>query len=213
MRFRPLLAGVLLWSFAPALGAAGTPSARDVLDRVEKRHRAVADLSASFVQSYRSGMLGRELRETGRVWLKRPGRMLWQYEKPEKKTFLSDGRRYWFYVPADRQVVVREQAGDKSLPTLLLSQTADLSAQFTEKLLKSPGPGLERLELTPRKPDPEVQRVEMDVDAMGRIVAIDVHDTQGNRSRFTFDGIRENEGVPDRMFRFDPPAGVEIVTG
>jgi outer membrane lipoprotein carrier protein len=213
VRLHGLLATVVLLCSGPAVAAPAGPSAREVLDRVEKRHRAVSDLSARFVQSYRSGMLGRELKETGTVFLKRPGRMLWQYEQPEKKTFLSDGQRYWFYVPADKQVVVREQAGDKSLATLLLSQTGALSAQFTEKLLASPRPGLQRLELIPRKPDPEVQRVEMDVDADGRIVAIDVHDTQGNRSRFTFDAIRENVGVPDRMFRFDPPAGVEIVTG
>jgi outer membrane lipoprotein carrier protein len=213
VRLPGLLALVLVLPVAPVPAAPATPSARDVLERVERRHRAVSDLSAHFVQSYRSGMLGRELKETGTVWLKRPGRMLWQYEQPEKKTFLSDGHRYWFYVPADRQVVVREQAGDKSLPTLLLSQTSALSSQFTEKLLESSRPGIQRLELLPRKPDPEVQRVEMDVDAEGRIVAIDVHDTQGNRSRFTFDTIRENVGVPDKMFRFDPPAGVEIVTG
>jgi outer membrane lipoprotein carrier protein len=190
-----------------------SPTARELVQRVQDRHRSVADLTARFVQTYRSGVMGREIRETGSLWLKRPGRMLWRYEEPEQKTFLSDGQRYWFYVPADRQVVVRDQAGDKSLPTLLLSQGADLVSQFDESLVAGAPAGRHRLELVPRKPDPEVQRIVIEIDDAGRILVIDVLDAQANRSRFTFDAIRENVGVPDKLFRFETPAGVEVVTG
>jgi outer membrane lipoprotein carrier protein len=190
-----------------------SPTARELVQRVQDRHRSVADLTARFVQTYRSGVVGREIRETGSLWLKRPGRMLWRYEEPEKKTFLSDGQRYWFYVPADRQVVVREQAGDKSLPTLLLSQGADLTSQFDESLVAGAPAGRHRLALVPKKPDPEVQRLVIEIDDAGRILVIDVLDAQANRSRFTFDAIRENVGVPDKLFRFETPAGVEVVTG
>ena len=64
--------------------------------------------------------------ETGTVALKRPGRMRWEYETPEKKTFVSDGTRVFFYVPADRQVIVRQQAGERGVAMALLSgQGAD----------------------------------------------------------------------------------------
>ena len=58
-----------------------------------------------------------------------------------------------------------------------------------------------------------MQRLVIEIDEVGRILVIDVLDAQANRSRFTFDGIRENVGVPDKMFRFETPAGVEVVTG
>ena len=193
--------------------AASRAEAEALARRVEQRHRTVADLTARFVQTYRSGLIGREVVERGVVSIKRPGRMLWEYRQPEKKTFVADGKSFYFYVPADRQVVVRPQARDKSLPALLLAGQSDLLAEF-EVSLDAPTPaGHRRLRLVPRKADPEVQWVTLDVDARDRIRAIAVMDVQGNRSRFEFDGIRENVGLKDSLFHFRPPAGVEVVTG
>src|SRR4029453_6005494 len=83
--------------------------AQSLVRRLEERQSRAQDMTARFVQSYRSGVLGKEIVERGVVRLKRPGRMLWEYKDPEKKTFLSDGHSYWFYVPADRQVIGRDQ--------------------------------------------------------------------------------------------------------
>jgi outer membrane lipoprotein carrier protein len=99
------LAATLL-AAAPASPRAG---AEDVARRVEERQRTVQDLQARFVQTYRSGVLGREIVESGTVSIKRPGRMRWDYRKPESKTFVSDGKVFYFYVPADKQVIVRDQ--------------------------------------------------------------------------------------------------------
>jgi outer membrane lipoprotein carrier protein len=181
--------------------------------RIEQRHQRVADLTARFVQTYRSGLLSQEVVERGVVSLKRPGRMLWEYRDPEKKTFVSDGKTFYFYVPADRQVIVRDQAGQRGVPALLLSGRQDLLEEFDASLEPPPAPGVQRLRLTPRKADPEVERIFLDVDEGDRIRAVRVRDAQGNESRFEFDGIRENVGLPDRLFRFHVPQGVEVVTG
>src|SRR6185436_7919915 len=106
-------------------------------------------------QTYRSGALGRTLVEKGELWLKRPGRMLWDYQSPEKKTFVADGQSFWFYVPADHQVVMRSQAGARGLPALLLSGQGRLTDEFDPGLEAPPQPGRERLRLTPRAQDPE----------------------------------------------------------
>lgn len=193
--------------------AAGGADAAALARRIEQRHRRVRDLTARFVQTYRSGLIRREVVERGVVSIKRPGRMLWEYRQPEKKTFVADGKTFYFYVPADRQVIVRPQARDKSLPALLLSGQSDLLAEFEVSLEPAAPEGRRRLRLVPRKADPEVQWVTLDVDASDRIRAIAVMDAQGNRSRFEFDGIRENVGLEDGLFQFRPPAGVEVVTG
>jgi len=164
------------------------------------------------VQSYRSGMLARELVERGTLKVKRPGRMLWEYRDPERKTFVSDGKTFYFYVPADRQVVVRDQAGQHGLPALLLAGQGDIAGQF-EVALEQAAPGLQRLRLTPRQEDPEIERVYLDVDAECRVVSIEVFDAQGNRSRFRFEDVHENVGLPDSLFRFEVPRGVEVVAG
>jgi outer membrane lipoprotein carrier protein len=204
------LTGALL---APPAAGANRSQAEALARRVEQRHRTVTDLTARFVQTYRSGLIGREVTEKGVVSIKRPGRMLWEYREPEKKTFVANGKTFYFYVPADRQVIVRPQARDKSLPALLLSGQSDVLAEFEASLDETAPAGLRRLRLVPRKPDPEVEWVTLDVDGADRIRAIALVDVQGNRSRFEFDGIKENVGLKDRIFEFRPPAGVEVVTG
>ena len=189
------------------------PSPAEVLARrVEERQREAGGLTAHFVQTYRSGMLSRELVERGVVSIKRPGRMLWEYKDPEKKTFVSDGKHYYFYVPADRQVVVGEHAGDKGVAALLLSGQGDLLSTF-DLGLETTASGRPRLRLTPRKPDPEVERVYLEVDDAARILAIEVLDVQGNRSQFRFERLRENVSLPDSLFRFKVPPGVQVIQG
>ena len=196
----------------PALAGA-EDAARELALRVDARQRRVTDLTARFVQSYRSGALGRELVERGNLAIKRPGRMLWEYRDPERKTFLSDGKTFFFYVPADKQVIVRDQAGERGLPMLLLAGQDEIVSQFEVGLEDSPLPGTRRLRLVPRKPDPELERVYLDVDDQARIVGIEVWDAQGNRSRFRFEQLRENVGLPAKLFHFEIPKGVEVVAG
>ena len=45
-----------------------------------------------------------ERTEWGTLWLKKPGKMRWEYRSPRDKLFLSDGKDAWFYVPGERQV-------------------------------------------------------------------------------------------------------------
>jgi outer membrane lipoprotein-sorting protein len=65
----------------------------------------------------------------------------------------------------------------------------------------------------PKAPDPELDRVYLEVDPSYRIRSIDILDPQGNRSRFEFQDMRENVGLPDRLFHFEVPQGVEVISG
>jgi outer membrane lipoprotein carrier protein len=207
-----LTALALTGALASLAPPAASDPAQDLARRMEQRHRAAGDLTARFVQTYRSGLIGREIVERGVVSIKQPGRMRWEYQKPEKKTFVSDGKTFYFYVPADRQVIVRDQAGDRGVPALLLSGHGNILREFEAGMEVAPA-GLARLRLVPRKPDPEIEKVFVDLDAAARIRAIQVFDAQGNVSRFDFDDIRENVGLKDRLFRFEIPRGVEVVSG
>ena len=209
-----LLVPAVTFALLAAAPAVESPAARAVVKTIEERHARVADLTARFVQSYRSGLLGREVVERGVVSLKRPGRMLWEYKDPEKKTvrlrrpdllLLRAGR------PAGRSCASRTTSAASRRCS---SRAAgDILGQFDAELETPPGEGVLRLRLTPRKSEPEVERVLVDVEPGGRIRPIQVEDAQGNRSRFRFDDIRENVGLPERLFRFEVPPGVEVVAG
>jgi outer membrane lipoprotein carrier protein len=179
---------------------------------VVERQRTVQDLQGRFTQTYRSGVLGREVVEKGTVSIKRPGRMRWEYRDPEAKTFVSDGKTFYFYVPADKQVIVRDQADSRGVTAMLLSGRLDIVGEF-EVAMETPATGSARLRLLPRKPDGEVERIYLETDSSDRIRSIEIFDPQGNRSRFDFQDLRENVGLPDHLFHFDVPRGVEVVTG
>jgi outer membrane lipoprotein carrier protein len=189
------------------------PSARGLVRAIEEHQARTLDLVARFSQSYRSGMLGREIVERGLVWVKRPGRTRWEYKEPEAKLFISDGRSFYFYVPADRQVLVSEQDPRHSLAARLLSGAGGLLDEFEASLEAPPEDRVMRLRLVPRTAQSDVTSATVDAEPDGRIRAVLIEDLQGNRTRFRFESVRENTGVPDRLFRFELPKGVEVIRG
>ena len=208
-----LLAALGISALLAGLAAPPPPSPAEALARrIEESHRKAVDFTAAFVQTYRSGVLAREVTERGTVSVKPPGRMLWEYRDPEKKTFVCDGKTFFFYVPADRQVIVRDQGGDRGILARLLSGQGDILSQFEAGLETAPS-GRTRLRLTPRKPDPDVDRIFIEPDGGDRIQSLEILDAQGNRSQFRFEGIRVNVGLPDRLFHFEVPSGVEVIAG
>src|SRR6202163_2887891 len=103
-------------------------SAKAVAQRLEEHYRHIQTLRAVFLERYSAGP--REARiESGTVYFRRPGRMRWEYEAPEKKLFIADGKTVWFYVPADRiatKAPVKESS-DWRTALALLTGRADLS--------------------------------------------------------------------------------------
>jgi len=204
---------VLILALATSAAAASPPPsgpAAAIARRVQERHHNIRDLKARFTQTYDSSLLGRQVVERGTLSLKRPDRMLWEYESPEKKVFVSNGRKSYFYVPADRQVVVHESQGEKGVALDLLSGRSDLLAEFDVSPVEgSPT----RIRLVPRAANAEVRQIVLEADATGRIEWLELVDLQGSRSSFRLEGVKENVGLSDQLFEFKIPRGVEVVTG
>src|SRR5208283_3313986 len=76
---------------------------------VDEHYNHLHSLQAQFTELYRGS--GIERTESGTLWLKKPGKMRWEYRSPREKLFVSDGKDAWFYVPADRQA--RKEAAKK----------------------------------------------------------------------------------------------------
>src|SRR5580765_3130295 len=89
-----------------ATSRAADPTAAELAQALQRKIDAVQDFSADFVHTYQGGVLKKQLTERGTVLIKKPGRMRWDYTAPEKKLFVSDGSKVYFYLPADKQVMV-----------------------------------------------------------------------------------------------------------
>ena len=95
---------------------------------MEAAYRHARTLQATFLETYSEN--GRIVRsESGTAYFRRPGRMRWQYEFPEKNLFLVDGKIAWFYVPADHTAtrVPAKHSADWRTPFALLAGEAKIS--------------------------------------------------------------------------------------
>jgi outer membrane lipoprotein carrier protein len=214
MSLVPLLVVLLASGASARAGAADDDAiARRVVQRLEQANARGTGLVARFVQSYRSGLLGREVVEKGRVSVKRPGRMRWEYESPERKLFISDGKNFYFYIPEDHQVIVQREDDQRSLAARLLGGEGGLLDEFRATLDEPDEEGVLRVRLVPRREEAELERAFVDVEPSGRLRSILVEDVQGGRTSFRFEDVRETASLPDALFRFEIPPGVEVIHG
>ena len=96
-----VMAGV---SAAPAPAVPdGKLELQTVIDRMQKRYDQSKDFRARFSQNYSRAVVGRSTLSTGTVAFKKPGRMRWDYDKPEPRMFVSNGQVLWLYEPTEKQ--------------------------------------------------------------------------------------------------------------
>ena len=210
-----LLTVLLAAASLSATSAAQTPPAPDALARsLQQRYQGIRDFSASFTHSYRGGVLRTQTTESGTVAVKKPGLMRWIYTRPEKKEFVSDGKKIYSYLPQDKQVIVNDVPADQvATPALFLAGKGDISRDFTAAAADSPVPGAFALKLTPRRSEPDYQYLIVALDpATLQIRALTTRDHQGGDSTLTFTNMKENRGLSDKDFAFRIPRGVDVIT-
>jgi len=203
-----------LWTGRPA-GAQTT--APDLAAALQKKYDGVRDFSADFVHAYEGGVLRKQITERGKLLVKKPGKMRWEYTAPERKLFVSDGVQMYSYVPQDKQVIVSAipKADEATTPTLFLAGKGSLTRDFTPSLVELP-PGMPAgtvaLKLVPKTKQREYDSLTLIVDPRSLVIAgLVTVDAQGGTSRFSFTNLKENVGLADKEFAFTVPRGVEVV--
>lgn len=199
---------------APAPAVAPDEMARNL----QRKYDQIQSFSADFEHVYEGGVLRKKVTERGAVVIKKPGLMHWTYTTPEKKEFVSDGRKMYSYIPEDRQVIVTPvpPADEASSPALFLAGKGNIARDFTASAASVAGmaPDEYALKLVPRKPQQEydwlVLVVARDTLQLRRLVTTDA---QGGTSTFIFSHFRENVRLPDAAFTFRIPRGVEVIDG
>jgi outer membrane lipoprotein carrier protein len=206
-----LLLAIAILRAGPQAQAQETAAA--VAQRLQARYQQIRDFSADFVQSYRGGVLKTQTRERGTVSVKKPGKMRWIYTQPERKELVSDGRKIYWYVPEDKQVIVRDAQDDATTSALFLSGKGDIARDFTATFADAPAAGALALKLVPRRAEPDYEHLTVTLDAVSlQMRALTTRDRQGGESTLTFTNMKENRGLSDKDFVFRTPRGVNIVT-
>jgi len=194
------------------------PTAQELAQAVQKRIDTIRDFTADFVHTYEGGVLRKQVVEKGRLQVKKPGKMRWEYTTPEAKTFVSDGLKIYSYIPADKQVVVSTvpPENEASTPALFLAGKGSLTRDFSATLATLP-PGMpsgsQALKLVPKTRQQDYDDMTLVVDR-GTLAfrGLVTTDAQGGKSSFSFANLKENAGLTDKDFAFKIPRGVDVVT-
>jgi outer membrane lipoprotein carrier protein len=225
-----VLCAVLLALFPLPVGN----EASSLAARMEGRYRNATTLQATFLERYSE--TGAVLRtEAGTAYFRRPGKMRWEYERPEKDLFLVDGKTAWFYVPADRTVtrVPAKQSEDLRTPLALLAGRMKISRICSHvELAEDERPMREGdavLRCVVRGQEKNVGSATSSDSAFGNdgadaiffevardsgeLARIIVRQAGGVSVEFRFENWRFDPPIPEKMFHFAPPPGVAIVNG
>jgi len=215
-RTSSLLTWLLLFFAFPAW-AAGAPDAKTIAAAVDAHYNHLRSLQTEFTEAYRGS--GMDRRESGTLWLKKPGKMRWEYRSPKEKLFVSDGKQAWFYVPGDARVqkIPLKKLDDIRSPlAFLLGKTKlekALDGLSVASDVKPSTPGNTMLRGVPKFMADRVNEVVLEVAPEHEIARIIIDEADGSVTEYRFTEQRENAEVPDKSFRFVAPAGVEVVEG
>ena len=206
----------------------------------EARYRSARTLQATFLERYTENEQTVRT-EAGTAYFRRPGKMRWEYEAPERDLFLVDGKTAWFYVPGDHTVtrVPAKQSADWRTPLALLAGEMKVSRVCARVELaereRATGEGnvVLRCQVRGASTDgahPHNDPQDADIPASpnggqgdtvffeivrgtGELARLLVRQSGGVQVEFRFENWRMNPPVPDSLFRFDVPLGVAIVNG
>jgi outer membrane lipoprotein carrier protein len=212
-----LLRFLVLW-LASAIASASPPSdVHAVAQAVDERYNHLRSLQAEFTEIYRGA--GMERTESGTLWLKKTGKMRWEYRSPRDKLFLSDGKDAWFYVPGERQVqrTAVKQLDDLRSPLAFLLGKTKLEKEL-QGLSLAPdvtplAAGDVVLRGVPKSFADRIGQVLLEITPEHWISRILIEEVDGSIAEYRFTSYRENVDVPDHRFHFVVPDGVEVIDG
>ena len=212
-----LISHFLFLALGLGRASAVSPDLHALAQAVDEHYNHLRSLQAEFTETYKGAGMDRS--ESGTLWLKKPGKMRWEYRSPRDKLFLSDGKDAWFYVPGDKQV---RKTPVKKLDDLRSPLGFLLGKTRLEKELQGLGfapdiapvdQGNYVLRGVPRGMADRITQILLEVTTDNRIRRIQIDDVDGSTTEYRFSQPRENVAIADNIFHFAPPPGVETIEG
>ena len=145
---------------------------------------------------------------SGQVWMQVPALFRWQYVEPIEQLIVADGEKVWVYDEDLEQVTVKAQ--DNDLNPIYVIINDEKSQQHYDIKHEMSRQDIDWISLTPKVRNEEVQTVWLAVHEQ-TIIQIKVVNQMGQTMVFEFSDIKKNPDMPEDMFTFVPPEGVDVV--
>jgi outer membrane lipoprotein carrier protein len=194
---------------------------QEVVKKIQVRYEKTKDLQASFTQKTRIEGFSTPVVSAGRFYIKKPGRLRWDYIEPATEEIYVNKDDVKMYVPEHKQVLVGKLTymAASQAPLQLLQGVAKLDEEFdiepTANKERGAG-GIPLLSLKPKQgraePERAIQKIVIEVQPKTFFLkTIALHEVSGNIATFEFTDLKPNSGLKDELFDFKTPADVEIV--
>src|SRR5262245_1013105 len=193
------------------------PSLDDAVKGVESAYGKLNDLKAEFDQTAFNKSLNQSIPAQGTVYLKKGGKLRWEYADPTPQQIVSDGKTLWIYTPALSQVNVGPAPEALAGPAgSFLTGLGKVREHFGVRFLNPAEPrdrdGNVVLDLTPKQPLPTMTRLILSFDPRSWDVRRAVmYDQFENTVTMQFKKTVVNSGLADSLFTFVAPKGVATV--
>jgi len=192
------------------------PPLAETVNHLQQIYEETLDFQADFVQENFNKSLKKTLTEEGVVFFKKPRNMRWDYTRPEVKKMIINPQKAWLHVPREKAAYVKNAADIFASGTLLrfLSGIGKLKDDFQIDYAQPEAMdrnGNYLLKLTPREKNYSLHTMNVTVDKNTYFITqVSFEDFMGNMTTLRFSNLTRNTGLPDKLFKFQPPAGTNI---
>ena len=213
----------IVWSTLPlwmpsglqlkALAAESDLTLEQILDRMEK-HYAGSSFKAAFVQE--STVKAMEITDfaSGKIYARHPGKMRWEYEKPEKQIIITDGFKLWIYRPTDNQVMTGSAPAffSDGKGASFLSDITLVRKKFNIALVESKDDFFYELNLKPLEKTLDVTNIRLSVTKNTfTVIRVITYNSYGDTNYIEFLNHEFNADLKDELFSFEAPEGADVL--
>ena len=202
------------WSMAHPLPASAADKTIDtIIAGVEGRYN-VPGFTADFDQESILKAMAVTDTASGRLMVRQPGKMRWEYLVPDPQTIITDGNDLWVYRPQENQVLVGKAPSffGEGKGAGFLSNIKTVRKSFQLSLVPTEDATLYRLKLLPNKSSVDLMAVELDIAKKTfDLVRITTFNVYGDETRIELKNVNFKDLPPEELFRFSVPDGADVL--
>ncbi len=205
----------LLLSFVLILPIFGAdPNLSRTLKSVEERYNRAKTLQVVFEETYTVNGRSRKA-ESGDLYLRKPGRMRWDYKAPAGKLFLSDGKDVFLYTPSDNSAekMKLKESDDMRAPLAFLLGKLEFEKEFQNFQITQSDGGSLKITANPKSDRVPYREVDFFVTPEYKIRKLNITGQDSSVLTFVLSNEQVNPALDDKIFRFSLPAGATLKDG
>ncbi len=184
-----------------------------ILDRMETQYTNNS-FKAEFAQESTLKAMDISDFASGKIFVRYPGMMRWEYEKPDKQVIITDAKKLWIYRPDDNQVMTGSAPAffSDGKGASFLSDIKLVRRKFKISLEPSKDNFFYELKLQPIEKTLDVNDIRLSVTKKTfTVIRIITYNSYGDENRIELINHRFNVDLDDKLFSFDIPPGVDVL--